>query len=475
MVSGIVYFDEIIENIKDATGIDNMRPLYSRIKRWCYNCEIDIGAGGVVVLKKKQYTKGDGEYDGKTIVLPSDFVSEWSYGSLYNGVLQGNIFKLYNEGPDEIDFKYLGFLLDEEGNPFTTRNRLPAVVAYSIYRLYSSKYFVGTGNHNQYRLYQMEYEDTIMAARGNDAFPSEEDWNALGAIRLGGTFEAMTDCGMKMIYPGTEDPSTLDTTTIEPDPTCVLPMAGIINGWATVIGALIFRSKIQISGVSNGSAFVSGLLQGGTLEEFAMYAQINGIATVTGLLLPRSPIVLCNQQFSYSGGTGTFQFTLEIGSGIGFTGIKSTPYSVPDRFRIVFNGVEVANSKFIGSNSYTQQLLDLGYQPSELALTGGGSVTLVPVLFYKATTSPSFAIVYVDAPLSGTAWAINGVCPTTGTQGNATVSGTLHDANGSMATVIGVLTDAIDLTGIATVTGILTWYIEELGGSSTVSGTLTAA
>ena len=475
MVSGIVYFDEIIENIKDATGIDNMRPLYSRIRRFCYNCELDIGAGGVLVLKKKEYTKGDGFYDGKTLRLPEDFVSEYSYGDLSRGILQGNVYRLYNQGPDKIDFKYLGFLLDEEGNPFTTRNRLPAVVAYSLYRLYSSKYFVGTGNLNQYGLYKIEYEDAVMAARGNDAFPSEEDWNQIGAIRLGGTFDAMTDCGMKTICLGSEDPSTLDTTLAPEDPTCKAYMSGVINGWATVIGQLIFRAKIQILGVSNGSSNVTGTLQPGTFADFAIGGQSNGIATVTGLLLGSSPIVLCSESFNASGGIGTFEFTLELGSGIGFAGINVLPYSVPDRFRIEFNGVEVANSKFIGASSYQQDLLDLGYTLGELALSSPAPSTYTPVTFYKATTSPSSAKVYVDAPIVGTAWRILGICPTTGTQGSATVSGTLHDANASIATVIGVLTDAVDTGGIATVEGTLTVYIEPLGGFATVSGTLTVA
>jgi hypothetical protein len=475
MVSGIVYFDEIIENIKDVTGIDNMRPLYSRIRRFCYNCEIDIGAGGVVVLKKKEYQVGDGFYDGKTLRLPNDFVSEWTYGSLTNGVVQGNVFKLYNVGPDKIDFKYLGFLLDEEGNPFTTRNRLPAIVAYSVYRLYSSKYFIGTGNRNQYMGYQIEYEDAVLMARGNDAFPSEEDWNALGAIRLGGTFEAMTDCGMKMICFGTEDPSTKDTTLPDPIPVCVELMMGVIYGTSLVTGRLKFYSLLQLQGESNGSATLIGQLRNATLADFAIYGVSNGMATVTGLLLPNTPIVQCNENFSYSGNSGTFQFTLELGSGIGMTGIKCTPYSVPDRFRIEYNGVEVANSKFIGSSNYEQQLLDLGYDPSELDLTTGGSVVQVPVLFYKPNTSPSFATIYVEAPISGTAWAISGVCPTSGSLGTATVTGTLIDKNGSVSTVIGILTDAIDTGGIATVQGILTVYIEPLGGFASTSGTLTAA
>jgi hypothetical protein len=429
MVSGIVYFDEIIENIKDATGIENLRPLYSRIRRFCYNCEIDIGAGGVVVLKKKEYTVGDGFYDGTTLKLPNDFVSEWSYGSMMNGIVQGNVFKLFHPGPTTADFKYLGFLLDEEGNPFTTRNRLDAIVAYSIFRLYSSKYFIGTGNQNQYLLYKQEYEDSVLAARGYDAFPSEEEWNELGAIRLGGTFEAMTDCGMKTFCLGSEDPSTTDTTTPEPDPTCVELMEGSANGSATVTGDITFRALIGVESAINGIATVSGTLQNRTFPEFALQASANGQATVTGALLPYVPIVDCNDTFFYQGGIGTFEFQLNLGAGIGISGIRANPQAIPDRFRIEWNGVEVANSKFIGKKFYSakdqeQELLNLGYLPSEINLTDLAP-GYVNVTFNKTAASPSFVRVFVDAPLTGTAWAIDGICPRSSSVNIATVSGTL--------------------------------------------------
>ena len=75
MTSGIVYFEEIVENIKDATGYGNLRPYYNRIKRFIFNVENEIGYGGVVVLKKKEYTKGDQLYDGNRLIVPFDFLS----------------------------------------------------------------------------------------------------------------------------------------------------------------------------------------------------------------------------------------------------------------------------------------------------------------------------------------------------------------------------------------------------------------
>lgn len=196
MNSGIVYFEEIVENIKDATGIENMMPLYEKIRRFIFNTEKDIGAGGLIVRKTKSYTKGDGYYDGNNIIMPYDFVGESSYGDLSNGSLNGNVLTLNCSGSDKIDLTYLGFLLDNNGNPFTTRNHLECCVLYAQMRLYSAKVFTGSGSRNQYLSYKQEYENEVLGARGNDVFPTEEEWASIGQTLNGGMLEAYTDCKM---------------------------------------------------------------------------------------------------------------------------------------------------------------------------------------------------------------------------------------------------------------------------------------
>lgn len=199
MISGIVYFEEIVENIKDITGIENLMPYYDKIRRFIFNAERDIGAGGLIVRKKKQYNIGDGFYDGNNIIMPYDFIGEFSYGSLSCGVINGNVLTLNCKGLDQIDLTYLGFLLDSNGNPFTTRNHMEACVLYARHRLYSAKVFLKDGNQNLYREFKQEYNDEVMASRGNDAFPTEAEWLELSSILNGGAFEAYTNCGMTTI------------------------------------------------------------------------------------------------------------------------------------------------------------------------------------------------------------------------------------------------------------------------------------
>ena len=415
MISSIVYFDEIVENIKDATGIENARPLYDRFKRFVFKTEREIGGGGLIIRKKKSFKKGDGLYDGKTIIMPDDFIGEFSYGSLSLGNITGNVISLYAEGPDEIDLRYMGFVLDEYGNPFTTRHHLNAVVAYSVYRLYSAKLFLKTGNLNVYREYKMEFNDAVLEARGEDAFPTEEEWKAIGKTLSGGAFEALTNCGMKGFPTGDLDPVFVESEVS--DAICIYTayINGISNASSSALGDISFWELKQITGTINCSSSLEGVMfNSATLpgEDRALSGVSNASTNVEGILLDKIIIVQCNESFTYSGGPGTFAFKLVLGEGTGMTGLLVTPYGVPDRFRIEWNGVEVANSKFIGrsTSGWEQGLLDLGYDPSELDL-GLDSVSNQSLLFNKTTPTPNFAMVYVDAPLDNTLWKIDGVCP----------------------------------------------------------------
>lgn len=199
MLSGPVFFEEVVQEVKDLTGITNLRPQYGKIRRAIMKAEQDIGAGGFIIRKRKDYVNGDGGYDGTNIVLPEDFVWEYSHAKLSQGTINGKILTLNcPPGPDEISMYYMGWLLDDSGNPITTRNHLEAVVLGCIFRLYSSQYFLGNGNYNQYKEYQIQYNDMVMAARGNDAFPTEEEWIQIGRILNGGAFEAFTMDGLRM-------------------------------------------------------------------------------------------------------------------------------------------------------------------------------------------------------------------------------------------------------------------------------------
>lgn len=275
MISGVVPFNEIVESFMDFTGIENTQPIRDKLRRFVFRAEEDIGAGGLIIRKKKTYVNGDGLYDGTNIVMPEDFIGEYSYGDLSAGVINGKILTLNCEGPDEIDVYYMGFLTDNQGNPFTTRNHLDAVVAFCIYRMYSSRYYLGKGNLNQYREYKHEYNDAVLAARGNDAFPTEAQWIEIGRILNGGAIQAFTDCGLQYVCSDNtfSDPSSsVSDETITtypcslvdifeaamldqgPDPVDLDEWLGAITTGSTVTGTLIYKFDSAISTNSTISA-----------------------------------------------------------------------------------------------------------------------------------------------------------------------------------------------------------------------------
>jgi len=424
MKSGIVFFEEIIENIKDATGIENMRPHYNRLRRFVFNVEQDIGTGGVVVLKKKQYTNGDGMYDRQTIILPPDFLYEWSYGALEDGILQGNQYRLFATGPEALDFYYLGMLLDQDGNPFTTRNHLEAVVAYTTYRFYSSRVFLKEGSANQLLMYKRMYEDEKLKARGHDAFPTEQEWMEIGKTRLGGTIEAMTNNGLNKLCFNTElDPFIKDQATAVPDPGCIEELAGVVNATASVVAQeLGYGITAPMEGVSTVEFMeTKGWMRPGVSPEHALEGSIKILNVKVEGLMIKEPTILCSESYQ---GSGTFIVKVEFGTGVGMAGILATPLTLADRFRIEYNGIIVTDSKFIGLEQNRQALLDLGYTENELALSS--EAYEIPVLFHKNLTAPTYARIFIDGPLPETDWNIKGVCLTNAAVGSASVSGILE-------------------------------------------------
>jgi hypothetical protein len=117
-----------------------------------------------------------------------------------------------------------------------------------------------------------------------------------------------------------------------------------------------------------------------------------------------TPVVACNASTSYSGGAGFASYTINLGSGTGTVTLTYQAYNVPDRWRVVWGGVEVINTGFRGSSANNAALNAAGF-PSVVG-PGNGSTT-----FSKNASSPTNATVYVDAPLSGTEWVFTLSCP----------------------------------------------------------------
>ena len=139
---------------------------------------------------------------------------------------------------------------------------------------------------------------------------------------------------------------------------------------------------------------------GGTGED-------GGTGGTGGSIDPELTVIGCDESFNKSGGKGTSSFVIDFGNAVGECGINFNAAAIPDRFKIIWNGSLVADSKFVGSEDSEADLLALGYEPEELNLGVGGSGTL---RFIKDSSIPTQAIVEVDAPFDSTYWAIDGVC-----------------------------------------------------------------
>ncbi len=158
--------------------------------------------------------------------------------------------------------------------------------------------------------------------------------------------------------------------------------------------------------------------------------------------------VSCTSGLNASGSVGIYETTVVIGSGTGTTGIIYNAFGVPDRFEIIYNGVVVADSKYVGDSlsgnppSYTGLLglknLDVfQYDGSQFVATGENRAVNIQqtdvadgvteptaasgqITFNKTTASPTTMLVRVTGPVDGTAWNIVNICPSDlGNEGTA--------------------------------------------------------
>ena len=192
MISGIVPFEEIVQSVKDETGIENIRPFYEKIRRLMFRAEREIGYGGSVELMKKTYLVA-GVVDanpnfGKFFKFPIDLIEFEGIGQSCKPVIE-NKYRPTAEGvrfntKQTIDtvLLYWGIKTDDNGYPMVTRNHEEAVVAFIVWKLYSAKIFLGIGNMNAKKDYEQLFTSALLEARGDDAFPTLEQWNALGQL-----------------------------------------------------------------------------------------------------------------------------------------------------------------------------------------------------------------------------------------------------------------------------------------------------
>lgn len=188
MYSHQVSFYEIIEGVKDDTGISDLRSRYSQIRRLIYRCEQDIGFSNTLVMRKITYSKEKGNIVNKKVRLPDDILKIESVGMCKEGLcpgdyrIQGNFMFLCRD-IDEFSFIYYTLYKDEEGNPVTTQNHKEAVISGIAYYMYKPLRFQNKGSQNVYESLKRYYEDRVGEARGDDFMPTtQEQWSYISRI-----------------------------------------------------------------------------------------------------------------------------------------------------------------------------------------------------------------------------------------------------------------------------------------------------
>lgn len=192
MISGIVPFEEIVQSIKDETGIENARPFYEKFRRLMFRAEREIGYGGSVEIKKKTFIL-EGVTNsipgfGKYFKFPEDFIEFEGVGKgccqiascHYSITSEGIRFK--NKQTKNVVLLYWGINTDDNGYPIVTRNHEEAVIAFIVWKIYSQRIFLGIGNMNANINYEQKFTSLLLESRGDDAFPTLEQWNAIGKL-----------------------------------------------------------------------------------------------------------------------------------------------------------------------------------------------------------------------------------------------------------------------------------------------------
>ncbi|AGO49730.1 virion structural protein [Cellulophaga phage phi13:2] len=152
----------------------------------------------------------------------------------------------------------------------------------------------------------------------------------------------------------------------------------------------------------------------------------------------------CSAGITASGGIGIYEAIIVLGTGLGSSGISYNAYSIPDRFQIEYDGVIVADSKFVGSgitgdpSTYNvngnniigthEDLPVYGFNGVSFDATGENrTVTVVQndiangtteprggvgsITFNKTTATPTTMKIIITAPIGSTSWNLSGICP----------------------------------------------------------------
>ena len=109
---------------------------------------------------------------------------------------------------------------------------------------------------------------------------------------------------------------------------------------------------------------------------------------------------------SYKGGqaVGVHKYVVYLGPNTGTVKFLFDAISIPDRFSVVWNGIEQLGTGFRGNPIYDSELDSAGL-PSVVGIRDG------TLTFDKNTSFPLSAYVFVEAPLDNTLWSWQMTCP----------------------------------------------------------------
>jgi len=192
MNSGLVPFEEMLEDLKDQTGIKNTEPYLEKLRRLAFKAEREIGYSGAIVLKKVIYFKDNTNFDGQRIWLPQDYLefrrADSAYGEINRRkyLVSGNYLH-FTDGisRDSVAIFYYGLMSDGFGNPCITRNHQQAVVDYWKWRIKSPMAFMSNQRSDRAleRDYEQDWKDSRDAAQGNDVWPeNDQEWATLSVV-----------------------------------------------------------------------------------------------------------------------------------------------------------------------------------------------------------------------------------------------------------------------------------------------------
>lgn len=197
-------FYDIVEGVKEETGITNLVNRYNEINRLIVRAERDINPyAGHFIVKTIRYKKGTVNFNGKHIRIPADLIevlavydkSEHGRTKLEIRNHENSHILLCNDRiNDTAVLRYWATQNDPEGHPYVPYTHYESVIKLIVWKFYSQRFYQNDGNLNAKLVFQDDYERSVRAARGFDIFPTEENLENMRMLnKIPGYYEIICD------------------------------------------------------------------------------------------------------------------------------------------------------------------------------------------------------------------------------------------------------------------------------------------